>query len=84
MRACGIGMAPVEVVVDGVSRVKMDKAAFSVVSLADESDEREFWLGKPHGGRLEAMELLRQMNYGYDPDSARLQRIFEVAEFEAR
>lgn len=77
-------MIPVEVVVDDVSKVKMDKAAFSVASLADESDEREFWLGKSHDERLEAMELLRQMNYGYDPDAAGLQRVFEVAEFEAR
>ena len=62
-----------------VSNVRMDKAAFSVVSLADGSDEREFWLKKSPRERLEAVELLRQMNYGYDPATARLQRVLEVS-----
>ncbi len=66
--------------VDDISNVKMDKAAFSVVSLADDSDEREYWLKKSPRERLEAVELLRQMNYGYDPATVRLQRVFAVSE----
>lgn len=68
---------------DDISNVRMDRTAFSVASLADESDEREYWRGKSPRERLEAVELLRQMNYGYDPATARLQRVLEVAELEA-
>ena len=57
---------------------KMDKSAFSVVSLDDESDEKEYWLSKTPLERLAALELMRQIAYGYDPNTARLQRFFEV------
>lgn len=63
---------------NAIDSIKMDKSVFSVGSLTDESDEKEFWLSKTPEERLEAMELLRQLNYGYDPASARLQRIFTV------
>lgn len=59
---------------------KMDKTAFSVSSLLDESDEKQYWISKTHHERLQALELMRQSIYGYDPSSTRLQRFFEVAE----
>ncbi len=58
----------------------MDKNTFSVTSLFDDSDEKAYWLSKTSYERLEAMELMRQINYGYDPTTARIQRILEVAE----
>ena len=58
----------------------MDKNTFSVTSLFDESDEKAYWLSKTSDERLEAMELMRQINYGYDPTTARIQRILEVDE----
>ena len=58
----------------------MDKNTLSVTSLFDESDEKAYWLSKTSHERLEAMELMRQINYGYDPTTARIQRILEVAE----
>ncbi len=64
---------------DDISNVKMDKKAFSVSSLSDESGEREYWRKRSPRERLEAVELLRQMNYGYDPATARLQRVYEFA-----
>lgn len=67
---------------NAIANIKMDKTAFSVVSLQDESDEKAFWLSKTPQERLEVVELLRQMNYGYDPSTARLQRVLEVAQFE--
>lgn len=70
--------------VDDISNVRMDKTAFSVASLSDESDERAYWRGKSPRERLEAVELLRQLNYGYDPTTARLQRVLEIAELETR
>jgi hypothetical protein len=58
----------------------MIKKVFTVVDGFDSSDEKEFWLRKSPLERLEAIELMRQILYNYDPTSARLQRIFTVAE----
>ncbi len=69
---------------NAISTAKMDKTTVSVVSLTDESDDKEFWLSKTPQERLETVELLRQLNYGYDPTTARLQRVFEVDEFQER
>ena len=67
---------------NAISQVKMDKTAFSVVALTDEPDEKDYWHGKSPQERLEAVELLRQLNYGYDPATARLQRVLEITEFK--
>jgi hypothetical protein len=65
-----------------VTDIRIDKKAFSVSSLSDESDEKAYWLSKTPQERLIAMELLRQINYGYDPTTARLQRILEIVDLE--
>ena len=62
------------------SPYKMDRTAFSVTSLSVESGEREYWLSRSPLERLQALEFLRQVIYGYDPTSVRLQRVLEVAE----
>jgi len=49
-------------------------------SLSDESDEKLYWLSKTPRERLIATELMRQINYGYDPTTARLQRVLEIVE----
>ena len=67
---------------NAISEVRMDKTAFSVVSLTEESDEKEYWQTKTPQERLETVELLRQLNYGYDPATARLQRVLAIAELE--
>ena len=60
---------------------RLDKTVFSVVSLEEaDNDEVEFWLSKTPYERLDALETLRQIFYGYDPATTRLQRIFEIAE----
>lgn len=59
---------------------KIDKSSFSVASLFDGSDEKEYWLSKSPIERLEAVEILRQRVYGYNPITTRLQRVFSVAE----
>ena len=59
---------------------KMDKDALSVISLSDESDDKEYWHAKTPQERLAAVELMRQINYGYDPTTIRLQRVLEVAQ----
>jgi hypothetical protein len=68
---------------DALHLAKLDKTAFSVASLTDESDEKQYWLTKSPYERLRALELMRQIIYGYDPSTERLQRFLEVAEREA-
>lgn len=61
----------------------MDRHAFSVVSLKDQQeDEKTYWRNKTPHERLQAVETTRQMIYGYDPASTRLQRVLEVVERE--
>jgi hypothetical protein len=65
-----------------VDQLKLDRSAFEVVSLAQEGDDRAYWLSKTPEERLQAAEIMRQIIYGYDPATTRLQRIFEVADLE--
>ncbi|MDZ4702062.1 MAG: hypothetical protein SH809_20295 [Rhodothermales bacterium] len=61
--------------------VRIDRTAFSVVTFGEQqNDEKQYWLSKTPHERLEAVETTRQMLYGYDSATARLQRVFEVAE----
>ena len=60
---------------------RMDKSKLSVTSLFDKSDDKEYWLSKTPQERIAAIELMRQINYGYDPAISRLQRVFEIVEF---
>lgn len=64
--------------------MRMDKSALSVGSLTEPGDEKAFWLSKTPEERLLALEYLRQVAYGYDPDTTRLQRVLEVAQREVR
>jgi hypothetical protein len=48
--------------------------------LGEEPDDRAYWLSKTLEERLEALELLRQIHYGYDPTTERLQRVLTVVE----
>ena len=59
---------------------RLDKTVFSVASLTDESDEKAYWLSRSHQERLQAIELMRQNIYGYDPASTRLQRVLTITE----
>ena len=63
---------------------KMDKSVLSVTSLSEESDEKAYWQTKTPQERLEAVELMRQINYGYDPNTSRLQRVLEVTQLTSR
>jgi hypothetical protein len=58
--------------------VKVDRKVFSVVSFLEPSDERAYWLSKTPYERLQAAELMRQIVYGYDPSTTRLQRVLEI------
>lgn len=59
--------------------IKIEKTAFTVTSL-NESDEKAYWLSKTPYERLAAIEIMRQVIYGYDPSTTRLQRVFTVTQ----
>ena len=60
---------------------KVRRDVFKVASLFDQSDEKEYWLSKTPEERLEAVELMRQIIYGYDPSATRLRRdVFEIVQ----
>jgi hypothetical protein len=65
---------------DMTSFPNLDKTAIVVASLFDDSDEKAYWLAKTTDERLEALELMRQILYGYNPATTRLQRILEVVQ----
>lgn len=59
----------------------MDRSAITISSLHDRSDEKSFWLSKTPTERLAAIELMRQIIYGYEYCTAsRLQRVLEFTE----
>jgi hypothetical protein len=60
--------------------LRMDRTVINEYELGKEPKERDYWLTKTPQERLEAIELLRMINYGYDPTAARLQRLFKVVE----
>jgi len=69
---------------DGMVFPRIDRSVVTVGDAFEESDEKEFWRSKTPLERLEAVELYRRIAFGYDPFTARLQRILEFAEFPPR
>ncbi len=63
-----------------IDEVRVDRTQFSVVTTDTPSDAKEYWRSKTIEERLAALELIRQIVYGYDPDTARLQRVLEVTQ----
>ena len=64
--------------------IRLDKTAFSVVSSFEEADaiDKEYWRTQSPEARLEDLELMRQVMYGYDPISDRIERVLEVVKRE--
>lgn len=57
----------------------IDRSAFEVYTLGEEPNDVYFWMSRTPTERFIALEVLRQMNYGYeDPTTPRLQRVLEV------
>jgi 4-alpha-glucanotransferase len=67
---------------DPLAAVRMNKSVFTIGTL-DEDDTRAYWASRTVEERLEAMELMRMINYGYNPITDRLQRVLEVVEVGA-
>ena len=58
---------------------KIDRRFFTVASLSDQSDDRDYWFARSPIERLRNIEVLRRINYGHLA-AARLQRVLEIIE----
>ena len=59
----------------------VDRTAFSVVDLDDDSQERAYWRSRTPAERLAHLELLRRINYG-DAATGRQARVIEFGWLE--
>jgi len=59
--------------------IKLDKKMLSVISLSDQSSDKDYWLSKTPIDRIRHIEILRRINYG-NSATARLQRVLEFTE----
>jgi CMP-2-keto-3-deoxyoctulosonic acid synthetase len=59
----------------------MDKKALKITSIHD-SDVHEYWRKKSYIERIEALEQLRRIIFGYDPSTTRLQRTITVTKLK--
>lgn len=57
---------------------RLDKTKVSISSLHEPSDEKAYWAAKTPEERLAALEIMRQMVYGYDPETARMEKVLEI------
>src|ERR1017187_5543187 len=60
----------------------LDRKHLSVVTLREEGDEKAFWMSATPEQRLEAIETNREIVYGYDPSTERLQRVLEITQLQ--
>jgi hypothetical protein len=67
---------------NAVDQARLDRSVLEVGSLDGEDPDKAYWQTKSPQERMEALELLCQIIYGYDPATTRLQRVLEVAELE--
>jgi hypothetical protein len=70
-------------IVKKIQEPHLDRKAFSVGSLTDDSEEMQYWLERTPAERMAALEQIRQILYGYNPSTIRLQRILEIAELKS-
>ena len=60
--------------------MRLDKTKISISNSFDNTEEKEYWLSRTPEERLLHVERLRRIAYGYDENSAGLQRVLEIAE----
>jgi hypothetical protein len=68
-----------------LDEARVSRQAFEVTSFAEvEEADRKYWRSRTPDERLAALELSRQIAYGYDPTARGLSRFLEIAEFPPR
>jgi len=65
-----------------IDSAKVERSVLVVSGHEDDSDERDCRRSKSPGERLAALDLMRQVIYGYDPSTTKPQRAFLVVESE--
>jgi hypothetical protein len=68
--------------VNVVETARIDRSALEIASIDECESERRYWRAKSTKERMQALELMRQIIYGYDAATTRLQRVFEVVELQ--
>jgi hypothetical protein len=63
-----------------VDSFRLDKSALTITSLSDAAEEKEYWSHKSPEERWQAIEQMRQIIYGYDPFTSRLQRVLTITQ----
>jgi hypothetical protein len=59
-------------------KYKLNRSVLETTRLNSKANDRRYWLSKTPDERFEALEILRQVAYGCNPATERLQRVFEV------
>lgn len=62
-----------------LEKQRLDKRTFEILSLHDLGSVNG-WLSRTPVERLQGLEILRQEWHDYDPDTARLSRVYTVVE----
>jgi hypothetical protein len=65
---------------ESLDYLKLERKAFTVSPLSKPSDEKDYCLSRIAYQRLEAIETMQQILYGYDPPAPRLKRVLAVAQ----
>ena len=61
----------------------VDRSFIEIANLGDQDDgEKKYWASNTGEERWEALEVIRQMVYGYAESDARLQRFLEIVDRE--
>ncbi|MEK6643279.1 MAG: hypothetical protein AABZ08_05170 [Planctomycetota bacterium] len=61
---------------------RVDRTVFQLGTLGDRDDSVQYWRQRPPEERFEALETLRQIMYGYDPTTERVQKVLEFARLD--
>ena len=59
----------------------MDKTVLEITSLHDDKGQN-YWKKKSYLERIEALEQLRNIIFGYDPSTTRLQRTLTITKLK--
>lgn len=63
---------------ESIHDIKIDTSVYSIADDFNPADEKEYWLSRTPEERLNAVELMRQINYGTSYPR-HIQRFFEIA-----
>ncbi|MDO4246895.1 MAG: hypothetical protein Q4C89_12800 [Deinococcus sp.] len=63
-----------------LGEIKMNRQVIEVTTFEEQQEDWPYWMTRTPAERLQALELLRQIHYGYDATTTRLCRVPEVTE----